>query len=75
MLFEEIVLYCYIRRLLYMCRIILQVEFNEATATLMDAPEVQFITDNDTSDIQKCLITKWPTLNIKWKSASIPSIQ
>jgi len=49
-----------------------RVTYYEATATLLEQPEVQIITD--TSPIKHCLNTKWPTLELQWKDVHIPSL-
>lgn len=49
-----------------------KVVYQIAEVILMDAPELQIVTD--TSPIKLCLMTKWPTLELQWKNNTIPSL-
>merc|ERR1712002_50336 len=49
-----------------------KVAYQVAKVILMDAPELQIVTD--TSPIKLCLMTKWPTLEIQWTNNIIPSL-
>ena len=54
------------------CDIWFQVMYVEGTAVIMEMPELQIITDS--SSIKMCLLTKWPTIELKWKDNFIPSL-
>ncbi|KAI0239737.1 Ubiquitin carboxyl-terminal hydrolase MINDY-3 [Lamellibrachia satsuma] len=49
-----------------------KVMYVEGTAVIMEMPELQIITDS--SPVKMCLLTKWPTVELKWKDNFIPSL-
>lgn len=46
--------------------------YAQAQAYIMDLPELQIITD--VSQIKSCLMTKWPTIELRWENDVIPSL-
>lgn len=49
-----------------------KVEFIEGQAEICDPPDMQVL--GDTSNIRTCLMTKWPTIELKWINNCIPSL-
>ncbi|CAD5117272.1 DgyrCDS6061 [Dimorphilus gyrociliatus] len=49
-----------------------KVEFIEGQAEICDLPDVQVL--GDTSNIRTCLMTKWPTIELKWNNSRVPSL-
>lgn len=49
-----------------------KVEFVEGQAEICDPPDMQVL--GDTSNIRTCLMTKWPTIELKWINDRIPSL-
>ncbi|KAH3706078.1 ubiquitin carboxyl-terminal hydrolase MINDY-3-like [Dreissena polymorpha] len=49
-----------------------QVQYVEGQAEIHDELEVQIVTD--TSPVKFCLLTKWPTIEMKWNNECIPSL-
>ena len=49
-----------------------QVKYLNGQAVIQDELEVQILTD--VSPIKMVLLTKWPTIELKWTSDVIPSL-
>ena len=50
----------------------LQVKYLQGQAVIQDELEVQILTD--VSPIKMVLLTKWPTIELKWTDNTIPSL-